>query len=341
MLEGFSGLGYHVALVAGYANDRRRAIQKIRQWSRDGLRFDFLYSESASVPTLLTERHHAPTHPFLDFGLFRWARVRAVPVGLFYRDVYWRFDLWKRLVPWHKRIIALPLYWYDWLEYLKLVDHLFLPSLAMKRFLPGEWPDSRLSEAPPGCTPEKASSARICQSGLQVLYVGGVTPPLYDLRPMLDALRRVGHGVVLTLCCRLREWRDVRTYYSLNDNVRVLHVSGRDLDTLYANADIFSLVRKPHPYLDFAMPVKVFEALGHGVPIVTAQGTEVARFVAKEGVGWVVSGEKDFHNLLLRLRSNRNLVANKRKKVLTILERHSWVARARSIATALARYHQR
>lgn len=35
----------------------------------------------------------------------------------------------------------------------------------------------------------------------------------------------------------------------------------------------FGLFWQPSAYLDFAMPVKVFEALGYGVPLVTTAGT--------------------------------------------------------------------
>ena len=68
MIEAFQRLGYEVILIEGNASQRKKRIKEIKHNIRKGVTYDFLYSESSTMPTLLTEKHHCPTHPFLDFS---------------------------------------------------------------------------------------------------------------------------------------------------------------------------------------------------------------------------------------------------------------------------------
>jgi glycosyltransferase involved in cell wall biosynthesis len=86
------------------------------------------------------------------------------------------------------------------------------------------------------------------------------------------------------------------------------------------------------------MPVKVFESLGYGVPLVTTAGTETARFVAQEGLGWVVATEEELRNLLVYLRDDRAVVAAQRRELEAVRQRHTWHTRARTVAAILTQY---
>lgn len=173
---------------------------------------------------------------------------------------------------------------------------------------------------------------------LYLFYVGGVTPPLYDLRPLFDAVRGM-EGISLTLCCRDAEWEQVKSYYAPIDESKVciVHANGEGLKTYYWHADLFALIWRVNPYLSFAMPVKIFEALGYGVPILTTDGTEASRFVAKEGIGWVVSTMDELRELLSYLKTNPQAIAEKRRRVETVREHHTWQVRAQMVANILTR----
>ncbi|WP_285286043.1 hypothetical protein, partial [Klebsiella pneumoniae] len=79
---------------------------------------------------------HLPTHPLEDFAFLTRLRRHGIPVGLFYRDVYWKFPLYGEGVPKAKQLVAQAMYRYDLLAYRQCLDVLFLPSLRM-----GEWVD--------------------------------------------------------------------------------------------------------------------------------------------------------------------------------------------------------
>jgi glycosyltransferase involved in cell wall biosynthesis len=323
-----------VTPVTGYVGERKKAIEQIKREVAAGRQIDFVYSESSTVPTLLAVGNYV--RPFLDFGFLKWCREQAIPVGLFYRDFYWRFGgpfSW----PWYKRTIANFFYRYDWLKYPQLVDHLFLPSLAVHDMLHGKFPESRVSTLPPGCdVPNSLGPTKGGTGRLELFYVGGITPPLYDLRPAVEAIRNL-EGVFLTLCCRKDDWQQGQSYYVPLDptRVRVVHESGEALEALYQNADLFVPFRRSHPYLDLAMPVKLFEALGHALPIVTTAGTEAARFVTREGIGWAVSSQQEFVDLLRQLKASPHEIQTRRDRMRQVREHHTWPVRAKQVMDTL------
>lgn len=341
MLQAFCSLGYEVEVVAGYAADRGRKMRRLREENREGRCFAFAYAESSTMPTVLTEPHHIPVRPFLDFGFFRWLKGTYVPLGLFYRDVYWRLDHYRRQVAGPKWAAAVLLYHHEWRQFRRWVDHLFLPSLSMRDALPSEWPGERVSALPPGCDVQLTEwhPGIGNRDHLQLFYVGGVSPPLYDLRGMVEAVQAV-NGVSLTLCCRADEWSQIAGEYPPTEGtaVRVLHTRGDALASYYSGSAAFLLFRRPDPYLDFAMPVKVFEALGFGLPLITGAGTAVARFVEREQLGWVVRTQEELRDLLTRLRDHPQELTRARERVRVARERHTWEVRARTVAEVLTGY---
>jgi glycosyltransferase involved in cell wall biosynthesis len=341
MLEGFRQLQYDVAEVSGPPSQRSRAITRLREEISTGRRFDFLFAWAPVSPMLRYEQNFL--HPFLDFSFFRWCKNQSVPIGLFYGDVHWRFDHFKKHVPVLKRIPMILLFWYDWIGYLQWVDHLFLPSLRMRAALPTRWPEDRVTELLPGCHPSPVARQPQSPSGqLELLYVGGVVPPLYDLKPMFDAIEELD-GVSLTVCCRPFEWERFQAYYGPIDSARIhiVHAYGKELETYYARADLFGLFWRANPYWNTTMPVKVFEAIGFGVPIVTTDGTVASRFVAQEDIGWVGSTIDEFRELVKHLMAQPWLIEEKRRRVETVRQSSTWQMRAQMVADTLLRYDRR
>ena len=81
MLEAFKSIGYEVDYVMGYAEDRKKQIDNIKQNIKNGVKYEFMYSESSTMPTLLTEKNHLPTHPFLDFGFMKFCKKNGIKIG--------------------------------------------------------------------------------------------------------------------------------------------------------------------------------------------------------------------------------------------------------------------
>lgn len=339
MLAAFKNLGFTVDEVTGNTSQRAAAIKDIKQRVREGVEYAFLYSENRSIPTPLTETHRLPLRPFLDHLFFKFCKRNSIPVGLFYRDIYWRFSMYKDKLSPIVRSITIPLYWYDWLAYNHHVDHLFLPSLKMREYLPTPWPFERLSALPPGTAPPIGAINVLRKSStkpLSLLYVGGVLPPNYDISPLFKLIKNI-INIRLTLICRSNEWEAAKRYYGElpEDRVVIRHVSGEALQQEYNSADLFTIIREPYIYLDFAAPVKVFEAAAHCLPIITLGGTEASDIVKREGLGWVDDSLEDIVKRINQLDQDRSLLIGKSTELEETRHNQTWESRAQAAAEKL------
>lgn len=339
LLEAFRRLGYDVDVVAGPASARGAAAAGVRRRIRSGVPYDFVYAEPPTTPILLNERHHLPTHPLLDYRFLSFCHSRGIPLVLFYCDVHWRLPGYSKQIGLAKYLAALPFFHLDLLMYRRIVDALLLPDLGYLGRLPRfasqlpHWasiPGFDPLETPPPHPPADPGDP------IRLFYVGGVTPPVYDLTPLFEgsalaASRGVKHE--LTICCHESEWQRRPASYdaALGPHVRVVHNRNRaELIELYSRHDIAVM-----PYgtfnSDWAMPVKFPEAIGMELPVLAGEGTAVGRMVADQGIGWVVSTRsEDFHAWLLRL--TRAELERVRSSLLRVRPTYTWAERAREVA---------
>jgi glycosyltransferase involved in cell wall biosynthesis len=337
MLQAFRQLGYHVDVFAGRAVERKRIAREVRKRLAAGVHYDFLYAEPPSTPTLLTEPHHFPTHPFVDYGLLLACRSRHVPVLLFYRDVHWRLPEYRRTVGWLKYLVLLPFLHLDLLAYRRLTDALLVPDARMLPRI-ARWALTKPNwTAVPGFDSSETLPARDdTGSPPRLFYVGGVEPPVYDLNPLLlGSAEAIAAGVphTLTICARKPEWIRGGPLYSalLGPHVRIVHNNTREeLLDLYASHDI-SVMPFGTLNSDWAMPIKFPEALGMGLPVLAGAGTAVGDIVERERIGWLVDGSTaNFVGVLRGIDAPE--LARARAAVAQIRLQYSWVERARQVA---------
>lgn len=354
MRQAFEECGYEVIEITGNARQRRKAIADVRALcaSAPDHGIEFVYSESATIPTMLTEPHHLPPHPLLDPSLFALARTYGIPTGLFYRDIYWAFDTYTQQVRQPLATLMRLLYRYDLAWYRRYVDRLYLPSLAMGKHIPGVDP-TQMAALPPGSVafplsseeqvPERLrATARHNVPGtpsLRLLYVGGIGDA-YDLTECVRAVAGVPYAH-LTICARADEWKAQYSRYEplLADNIDIVHAGGEELAVLYAQADCTVLFLKPDEYRRFASPVKLYEYLGYAKPVIVTSGTHAATLVDNAECGWVLPYEVSaLRALLLRLSCTEEgaqelaaATARSREEG----QRHTWTARAQQVADEL------
>lgn len=340
MLQAFRDEGFLVDPVVGSSKDRRRHMQRIRSRMRSGVEYAFMYAESATVPIPLSDPHHLPVRPLQDALFFEELSRQQISIGLFYRDVYWQVEELKYKGPLWKRLPKRAFLWLEWFLYRRCVDHLFLPTESIRSLLPTEWSPERLSALPPGCDDQTSGQIQVDlnreDEPLRLFYVGGVTPPYYDLRPLFEVVSRV-KGLQLTLCCRKWEWKEQETTYRVQDreDVEVVHAHSNEIERYYRAADLAADFRRPEGYLRTALPIKVVEAIGYGVPSVMLRGTEAAAFVEDEGVGWTFNSLSEAGAGLRHLRDHRDEIAERYKQIKAARPRHTWQARARQAAAVL------
>ncbi len=335
MLKAFQDLGFTVDVVAGTGAERKKSIRQIKENVKNGVKYDFLYSEASTMPTMLTESHHLPLYPFLDFGLFFWFRRKFGPVGVFYRDIYWRFPQYRTQIGLFKSLVGRTFYWIDLFLYRFLVDHIFLPSVQMKGMLPFWIRKSIISGLPSGS--EAKDVQRSESDKLRLLYVGGILPPYYDMIPMMKMAKRLEKFCELTICCRKVEWDEQAARYQphLSSSVKIVHTASDGLDKLYREADVFILFREKDPYLSFAMPYKIFEAVSYGVPILTRPHEASAKDIADKKWGWICDSEDEAAQLIENLAGHREILQAFQSTVTMASKTESWCERTRQVSEKL------
>ncbi len=328
--------------VSGTASQRRRIIGQVRRAVRMGVHFDFCYSESSTMPTTMTETHHLPLHPLLDLSFLAGLRASGVPVGLFYRDIYWKFPVYHdNGLPLLQRMAAQTMYRYDLLGYRAAVDVLFLPSLRMGELV--NVGRKVLKEALPpghdieGVPPEPAPSP------LSLFYVGGVGS-LYQMQELCAAVSSVPE-VSLTICTRPAEWEKAKAGYEpvMGSNISVIHENGKKaLAPYFAAANVALMVFKPDDYRDFAAPLKLFEYIGNGKPIMATSGSLAGDIVDRDQIGWVVDYNREgISEVLRRLVAHPEEVAAAHERVMAARGAHTWDARVVQLSRTLASVDRR
>jgi glycosyltransferase involved in cell wall biosynthesis len=338
MLKAFQEIGAEVTVIAGYGADRKKSIKQVKRKLANGELYDFCYSESPPFPTLLTEKSRFPFYPFLDFGFFEVLKKAKVPIDLFYRDIYWMFDEIPTKWGFIKKNIVKFFYQFDLDKYQKLVDILYLPTEKMGTYLP-EFASERKLALPPGLNLREKITPKASRSSLNLFYVGGIGHS-YQMHEVFKAIE--GTAVDFTLCTREAEWRAVKDEYAcyMSDRVKIVHKSGFDLNELYDKADIAMLFFKPDEYREFAAPLKLYEYIGHGKPIIASAKTHAGEFVEKNGVGWVLDYQSESLVSLLKYpRENPAEICSAAERSRNVAAQNTWADRARLVSAQLSKSH--
>ena len=334
MLDAFRELGFEVLTVTGSARERSRRLRALRARLEGGQSIEFLYSECATIPTMLTEPRHLPPHPLLDPSLMRLVRRHGVPTSLFYRDIYWVFPDYRERVGAAVAGAMSLVYRYDLAWYSRYIDRLYIPSSRMAPHVPG-FPAERMAPLPPGCQVVDEAAPRRSAGGLHLLYIGGLGGH-YRLEECLRAVAGVP-GASLTICTRAAQWRAAREQYAplveaADGRIDVVHGSGQELEALYERADACVLFVEPDPYRGFAAPVKLYEYLGHGKPVIASAGTLAAETVAACGAGWTPPYDAaELTGLLRRLLAAPDAVEEAAGRARQARAEHTWPRRARTV----------
>jgi hypothetical protein len=286
------------------------------------------------VPHAFDGQTHLPG-PSPDLHLARAARRHGIRSGLFYRDMYWRFLAPSGL---RERAIAAlyaPFYRAELRAYAATYDVLFAPTASLLADAP-EVRGARIVPLPPGAHLRPLTVPAAPRTPGLVVHVGGVTDArgVYDLEPLVRGAEAA--GALVRFICRPGEWAAARSHYEPAPGLAVHHATGAEKDALLATADLAGLVFARHAYRERAFPVKLFEYLGAGLPILASGPSEAADFVAAEEVGWAVEPTPAaVADLLAALARDPGAIAAARARIPAVLAAHTWEARVATVASTL------
>lgn len=334
MYNAFKNIGYEVELISGDLKTRKKQINKIKKNIKNGIKYDFIYSESNTMPTLLTEKNHFPHIPF-DFLFFKFCRSKGIPIGLFYRDMYWKYPEYKKSISFYKAYFAILFYKFDLKNYEKLIDILYLPVASINEILKVK--KTIIKSLPPAVEISNHLVNRSKSDKLRLFYVGGIGLH-YDLTKLMNAISKCDF-VNLTICCRKNEWEQWKQKYQpflLHDNISIIHKTKEELKGIYENSDIALLFFDPNGYRKYAMPIKLFEYIENHIPIIATINSAAGDFIKKNHIGWVINyKEEELIDLLSKIYNDKNCIQNYNELILKTIENNSWETRAKQVVKEL------
>jgi len=225
--------------------------------------------------------------------------------ALFYRDMYWKFPLYRRAISLPKYVLGVSCYKRELRAYERYVDKFYLASSRCYPYFADTKLVTILDELPPGCenvinSPTAAPSEAAFPKPLTIFYVGGLGGH-YKLDVLMAAVNVVP-GIHLIVCCREKEWEKEKSSLEqyLSDRIAIIHKTSSELEPYYTSCDLCSALFANSAYMDMAMPYKLFEYLGNNKPVIATRDTAQGDFIEKTGAGWAIPCDLDATTELLR-----------------------------------------
>lgn len=315
--DAFLEEGYNISLLTGLQN------RKLERWKRcfsyyksiKKGKFDFCYVEPPAGPIFNLCDH---------LLLLYISKIKKIPIGIFYRDAYWKFADWYQLKG-LKRFIINTMHKFDWMMIKNTCKKVYFPTKTM-----GDLFDFKDKEAlPPGC--ELLSVNNNTNKDIEIVYVGGVSEE-YGGKLLLETLDKVNKDkkMILHLVCR-KEEIDKLGKYENKTWLNVYHASGKELKNIYSKANLAIIPRKIDFYMDFAMPVKLFEYISYELPIVATNCKEVAKFIKDNKIGLVTDDNvESLYEALVKI--NIDDILEYTKNVKTVKKNNTWNERVKQIS---------
>lgn len=334
-LEWGSYENVEILLLSGSSSERDSLFE---QWKAEGKLENlwFCYMENQTIPFWLTDKGHIPKKLFVDQKVMKFLKSRNIPVGVFYRDVYWKFE---ELYPLKgmKKTIMKTIYRMEEKFYNKYCHVIFLPSDAMGKYVAIQ---KAMVSLPPGGKKMDIVRAENQSKIPQGLYVGGINNEDYGLFLLLDALELANKNervCELTVVCREDEFKQLseEKRARLNEmNVSVKHVSGEALNELYRRMDFAFIPRFRSTYNDFAVPVKLVEYLSNELPVVATYCQAQKEIIEADGYGIICEDKPESMARAIEGMAHNSMTYRENIQK-TFVQKHSWLARVEKVKEAL------
>lgn len=256
-------------VVAGYRGARRLALARYAFSGRlRGL--EGIYVESSSF---------LPAETDLAFlGLARSLRIRVLT---YVRDAYQLFDDYGTAAGIRRRLGVLA--FRPMLRALRAVSsRMAYPSVGLARAVQGDDADTVL--LPPGAPPPV--EVPLAPSAARLLFVGDARLPAHGADRLVVAVelaRAAGTAVELTIVCRPGH----EPPEPHPDWLRIVRAEGEGIIGLLPDVVATVIPRPRGPYNDLAVPIKLYDYLAYGRPLLVTDCLEQARLVREADAGIV------------------------------------------------------
>jgi glycosyltransferase involved in cell wall biosynthesis len=326
--EAFDERGYSVLSIVGNREERLVLYQELKIRLTKGESFDYLYVESLSRSMNLRIASFRGLQWFeretLDFDIIDTCLKFGIKTGFFLRDIYWDFGS-KSLFGGGIKDFYLRYFLKKFgkkeLDFLRSRPiRLYGPSQEFFNHLSDKW-NIEGSVLRPGSIAVNSES-RMLGNPLQLLYVGGCVG-VYDPSVFFKGTDNADN-IHFTFCTRKPEWEEYKRN-SIVPTVEVVHKSGKELEPLYKQANLAVDSPPPENYIKLAFGVKLVEYVANGLPIIAYKGTEAARFIEENDIGWTIEyNSEEVTRALNHISKAKGEYERKQQNVIALQSELSW-----------------
>ncbi len=333
LIEALQNIGYQVDVVMGHAKQRAIAIRQIKSNIKNGKKYDFLYSESSTLPTILTETHHYPLHPFLDFSFFSFCKKNNIPIGVFLRDIFWAFPGKYRQFNFLKEQITTAFHKYDIYKYNQFLDALFLPSTRMTPYVKGLHSSIPCVDLPPGtdlfdCPKER--DRRV------FAHVSGISSALRNIDALFDVFSQMPE-LKLIISFPEKLWSHCKSNYhhKITPNIEIVHYRSNELNKIYDLAGYSLYFAHENTYNSIGVPYKLYEYISYETPIISNRNNAVSNYIEENHVGYICNNDSTDLLRLIQSLPNYEDYEIIRQNIRLCKAANTWEIRAEQIAKTL------
>ncbi len=341
MLEAFEEIGLKIKVLSGIKTNRskrRKNIEEILRWL-DENRPRFCYVEPPS----------GPFYDRKDLLLLKKLHRQKVPIGLFYRDAYWMFPEYGadgKKICFSEKIKLEVIKWMqrrDLHVFKRTCDHVFFPSNGMAAY----FDFSSQSALPPGCVIRNdidwGQKEKVKKNTLTFIFVGGAARN-YGTFLTMEAFEKANqNGIIAKLIyvCPKDQWSRIKNEAYKEEYAKwlsIFHASGdQELAPLYEKADLALLTAPNTKYRSFAVPIKIYEYISYGKPILVTNCHETEKAVLENQVGWSVPDNVlSICSKIIFLYKHQEEILEKKKRCREACICNSWVRRAEAVVEVLS-----
>lgn len=330
----FKKSGFEIIDINGSTKQRRKQMNHALE-KRD---VKYLYIESANIPMSLSNKEHWKVS-ITDLINLKKA-TKQMKVGFFYRDAHWRYDEYLSQVGLLKGSLLKFLFYFEFIFLRRTVDYIFIPTEGFEKLLPDVKGKALFKALPPAVNTKCKNRFSIDNESINILYSGNVANEgTYDITKLIENIIDVNCELYLNV--PLNSWEKYKNGEMVNNfkNIFIQHYTYNemvyeDIDVEYNIGIIY--LSLPQKIQEAVMPIKLFQYIGMGLPIICVGKSAYADFVIENDIGWQVDSCNDLRDLLHMLEDNKNEIVEKHRNVLKIQESNSWEARVAAIDELLS-----
>lgn len=334
MYDAFQQLGCKVILVSGITNNRsvrQKSVAQALEYLKEH-KPDLCYIEPPTGPLFFS----------CDRNLIRKLHRMQIPIGFFYRDIYWKFNgndfLGKNvsIQTFVKQLVIKAMQYRDYYMLKKCVTQFYFTAASVNKYMGF----SKFGVLPPGCVEKHIEKEKT--SVTTGIYVGGATER-YGMGLLLDSWMQVQkiQDKKLLIVCPEAQWeawvQKYPKYQQLPENIHIYHLcDGQELEKLYAISDFAMIPILKTSYNDMALPIKLYEYLSYGLPMVATNCEEMKKVIIENEIGVIANDNvADFSRGIQEMLQNIKAGKNNIVKLEAARRRNLWTERVMQIINDL------